>query len=190
MGKNKVGLTWPMIMQCTSCAKATLRHLAARPGWHRGYWAIRACAKKQDSRSYLSLTTRSSWDMATYTALFLSIMDGARKLLRSCWQHHLRAVPGRNRETLWGVQFVAWGVWQHLDFGRLLVRSGKLAAPHLEAHQGQAEAAERHWLQIFSLSFAMVKFIRHVAIQKVQSLIFFFFFLQGPKAAAKNLSSL
>lgn len=100
MGKNKVGLTWPMSMQCTSRAKATLRHLAARPGWHRGYWAIRACAKKQDSRSYLSLTTRSSWDMATYTALFLSIMDGARKLLRSCWQHHLRAVPGRNRETL------------------------------------------------------------------------------------------
>lgn len=54
MGKNKVGLTWPMSMQCTSRAKATLRHLAARPGWHRGYWAIRAHAKKQDSRSYLS----------------------------------------------------------------------------------------------------------------------------------------
>lgn len=54
MGKNKVSLTQPMSKQCTSCARATLRHLAAGLDWHRGNWAIRVCAheRRQDSRSY------------------------------------------------------------------------------------------------------------------------------------------
>ena len=34
MGKNKASLIWPMSKQCTSCARATLRHLAAGLDWH------------------------------------------------------------------------------------------------------------------------------------------------------------
>lgn len=131
--------------------------------------------------------TRSSWDTATSMVLFPSIMARATKLLRSCWQQHLRVTPGtsalrcevcspRHLATSW--------LWQ------AAAKSGKPGCPSRRASPGQAGAAGGPWLQTLPLCTA--EFARCTAIwkRKMRSLIFIYLFSQQAKAAAKNLPSL
>lgn len=76
-------------------------------------------------------TTRSSWDTATSMVLFPSIMAQATKLLRSCWQQHLRVTPGTS-----ALRCEVCSP-RHLGFGRRLQSQGSLAAPHAELHPGR-----------------------------------------------------
>lgn len=131
--------------------------------------------------------TRSSWDTATSMVLFPSIMSRATKLLRSCWQQHLRVTPGtsalrcevcspRHLATSW--------LWQ------AAAKSGKPGCPSRRASPRQAGAAGGPWLQTLPLCTA--EFARCTAIwkRKMRSLIFIYLFSQQAKAAAKNLPSL
>lgn len=130
--------TWPMSKQCTPCARATLKHLAAGLDWHWGHEAIRAhaCERRQGSRAATASGTRSSWDMATSMVLFLSTMARATKVLWSCWQHHVRVIPVTSalKCKVCSLRHLATSGLQ-----QVAAKPGKLPAPHPELHLGRLE---------------------------------------------------